>query len=555
MPFFSSILSPQRNLSLRVLLPILLVLVAPHAVLAQASGSTGGGASHKVSCSVDKSLPTPADIAFFRGDFKKAAELYAAAFKSDPTDRRSRELEIDSQLGQGNLDIAQKEADAWTSADPQDAYAIVTSGEVLQQKGHWAEAYALMLKALKIDPCLPSAYQNMGEYETTAGFRLTARRHLATAHTLAPNVDDITIDWINSLDQKDQYDQYSKFLQESKSLDEKRRASLAKVLAQQNALTQNQCNLSSLTGPAIIPMTPVYGEVGINYYGLEVAFNGRKRVLQIDTGATGFLLTHSAAGGLGLKKIQDSRVGGFGGQGPTDTTLDSADSVRIGGLEFKSCIVTTLDNFSVMGGGMVAQHLDTGDGLIGADVFDRYLVTLDYIKHEVRLDPLPQPPSSAGHSPELDPLGGSTDVDRMNVDGFTPPSMQSWTKIYRRGHELIMPTRINQKLPALFVLDTGAAVNLIDTQVAKQVTKQSDSAGYIRGVSGISAVGETGKFTADFAGLRLPVKSMNSYDFSRSGGLGGFLGYSILEQLVMHLDYRDNLVLFEAPGASRIENP
>jgi hypothetical protein len=143
----------------------------------------------------------------------------------------------------------------------------------------------------------------------------------------------------------------------------------------------------------------------------------------------------------------------------------------------------------------------------------------------------------------------------MNVDGFTPPSMQSWTKIYRRGHELIMPTRINQKLPALFVLDTGAAVNLIDTQVAKQVTKQSDSAGYIRGVSGISAVGETGKFTADFAGLRLPVKSMNSYDFSRSGGLGGFLGYSILEQLVMHLDYRDNLVLFEAPGASRIENP
>ena len=74
-------------------------------------------------------------------------------------------------------------------------------------------------------------------------------------------------------------------------------------------------------------------------------------------------------------------------------------------------------------------------------------------------------------------------------------------------------------------------------------------------MSGISRVGETGKFVADFAGLRLPVNGMNSMDFSHSGGIGGFLGYPTLQQLIMHLDYRDNLVLFEAPGASRIENP
>jgi hypothetical protein len=48
---------------------------------------------------------------------------------------------------------------------------------------------------------------------------------------------------------------------------------------------------------------------------------------------------------------------------------------------------------------------------------------------------------------------------------------------------------------------------------------------------------------------------MNSMDFSHSGGIGGFLGYPTLQQLIMHLDYRDNLVLFDAPGATRIGNP
>ena len=547
--------SRLRNLCVNTLLFISTLLVSPRTIRAQSS-SNAGSASHNASCVIDKSLPTPADVAFFRYDYKKAAELYAAAFKSDPTDRRSRELEIDSQLGQGNIDTAVKEVEAWTTADPQDAYAILTAGEVRRHEGDWPEAYALMIKALKIDPCLPAAYQGMGDYESAAGYRLTARKHLAMAHALAPNLDDLTLDWIGSLDQKERYDQFSQFLQESKSLDDKRRESLSKLLAHEDALTQNHCELSSLTGPARIPMTPVYGPVDISYYGLEVSFNGHKRVLQIDTGASGFLLTHSAAGGLGLNKIEDSRVGGFGGQGPTDTTLASAGSVHIGGLEFKSCLVTSLNNFGVMGGSKeMGERLDARDGLIGADVFDRYLVTLDYIKHEIRLDPLPQPPSGGGPAPLLDALGGRTDVDWMNVDRFIPASMQSWTKIYRRGHELIMPTRINQGLPALFVIDTGSAMNLVDNRAARQVTKQTDSMTLIRGMSGISRVGETGKFVADFAGLRLPVNGMNSMDFSHSGGIGGFLGYPTLQQLIMHLDSRDNLVLFDAPGATRIGNP
>jgi hypothetical protein len=62
-----------------------------------------------------------------------------------------------------------------------------------------------------------------------------------------------------------------------------------------------------------------------------------------------------------------------------------------------------------------------------------------------------------------------------------------------------------------------------------------------------------GKFTLDFAGVRLPVKDMDSIDLG--GGIQGFLGYPTLSQLVVHLDYRDNLILFEEPAATDITKP
>jgi hypothetical protein len=34
-------------------------------------------------------------------------------------------------------------------------------------------------------------------------------------------------------------------------------------------------------------------------------------------------------------------------------------------------------------------------------------------------------------------------------------------------------------------------------------------------------------------------------------GISGFLGYPTLSQLVMHIDYRDDLVLFEAPNGKK----
>jgi predicted aspartyl protease len=519
-------------------------------VKAPAQSSPDPKQAHNAACKIDRTDPTETELAFYRRDYKKAADLAAAAYKADAADRRSRQLEIVSLINQGKLDDARKKTDAWTAAEPTNPTAIVTAGELRYAEGDWLESYALMLKALKTDPCLPAAYEGLANYESVAGYHATAQKHLTLAHQLQPNNEIIRLAWINTLSDEQSADEFSKFFRESKTLDDKRRATLSVNLDKHRSLLKDRCELSSATGPMRIPMTPVYKDtVGIAYYGLEVAFNGHKRTLQIDTGASGFLVTHSVYAGMGLRKVGDVRTWGFGDQGSNAVEQYVADSVRIGGIEFKNCSVEALSNFSVMGGGHIGERLDSGDGLVGMDIFSRYLVTLDYVKHEIRLEPLPQLPSDA--PAQLDALGGSPANDLSNYDRFKAPSMKNWTNVYRRGHEIIMPTVINGGKPALFIVDTGADTNLIDLGLAKQVTHSKDSISYMRGLSGTSKLSEAGSFTVDFAGLRLPVTSMDSVPLSKFDGISGFIGYPTLEQLVMHIDYRDNLVLFEAPNAHK----
>ena len=539
----------QSSPYFRVVLPIICLAFCP-LIQAQTAASLP---QHSASCKINTSEPTEAEIAFARYDFKKAQTLFAAAYAKDPTDLKSRQMEIDSLLGQNKIDDARKKTDAWTAADSNSARAILTASELRFAEGDWPESYGLALRAAKANPCLAEAYDNMAHFETAAGFRATAASHLHLAHQLAPNDPTVRGDWIRSLPLEQRIAEREKFFETSKTITDKERPVIAKTLKKMAALSDNRCELQSSTGSARIPMTLIERS-GEQLWGLEIAFNGRKRVLQIDTGASGFVLTHGA-GAVGLRPVDTSRVGGFGNQGSSGVTLNRADSVHIGGLEFKNCVVETLQNSGILGGEAMGlgERLDFIDGLVGSDIFDRYLVTLDYIKHEVRLEPLPQNPAHPLQAALLDPLGGSNDPDRMLLDRYTAPSMQSWTKIYRQDHAIIMPAYLHTDTkgghPVLFVVDTGSFSNLVDLNAIKEFSTTQDTGGYAQGLSGVQKLYEAGKFTVDFAGLRLPVKNMDSTDLSRfGGGIMGFFGFPTLQQLVMHIDYRDNLAYFEAPN-------
>lgn len=547
-PFFPGFAPTLRLTSL-------LVCLVPWLFAQAQTSASPAAASHSAACKINTAEPTEADLAFARGDMKKAASLFAAAYAKDPNDLRSRELEIDSLLRQGKIDEARKKTEAWTAVDSTSAYAILTASQLRFAEGDWPESYGLALKAVKADPCLATIYESLAGFEEVAGFRATAAKHLALAHQLAPHDESIWNHWIGSLPSSQLLEEGRKYLETSKAIDEKARPAITSHFSKLAALSEDRCELTSVSsGPVRIPMQPI-DEYGVRSWGLEIAFNGHKRTLQIDTGASGFTITHGSGGTLGLHAIDTSRVGGFGNNGSAGVVLNRADSIRVGGLEFKNCVVETLTSSGVMGGSLMGMgtRLDPTDGLVGADIFDRYLVTLDYIKHEIRLESLPKNPAVPIDASQFDPLGGRIDPDWMRADRYVDPSMQSWTKIYRRGHMLIMPARLhtesNSGRPVLFIVDTGAEGNLVDLNAIKEFSSTKETMNYIQGLSGVQGISETGKFTVDFAGLRLPVKNMDSTNLVRFGGITGFFGLPTLQQLVMHIDYRDNLANFEAPTA------
>ena len=161
-----------------------------------------------------------------------------------------------------------------------------------------------------------------------------------------------------------------------------------------------ECRITSAAASTRLHMEPVFGAHTYPVaFGLDVSFNHVKRRMQIDTGASGILLTQSAARALKLTPEFRLKTGGVGDEGDVDSFLAHVQSIKIGDTEISDCMV------EVMGKG----HLDV-DGLIGMDVFSRWLVTLDYANAEARLAPLsPRPSSSDATQPaSLDGTGDET---------------------------------------------------------------------------------------------------------------------------------------------------
>src|SRR6202043_760108 len=104
-------------------------------------------------------------------------------------------------------------------------------------------------------------------------------------------------------------------------------------------------------------------------YRLDVEFPQSKAKLIVDTAASGLYISKALADQNGLQ---------HGSGDPAGTVR--ANSVRIGPLEFRDCIVGVSD----------MKFAGKADGFIGTDIFSSWLITLDYRLAKMILAPLPQ---------------------------------------------------------------------------------------------------------------------------------------------------------------------
>jgi len=504
------------------------------------------------SCTVDTSDPNPAEEALNRKQYSMAEVLFRALLTQSAENAAAHEGLVRTLLAQDKVDAAAKEAEGWVAAAPGNSMALTAAGEVRLRQGDPRGGFLQFQKAALADLCNARAFIEAAEVDELAGLYATSKRAIEQAYKLHPTDDDIRTAWIETRPRQERLSLLADYADKSKEIDEDDRSKLKESLAKQSLYHSTDCRMAP-TSPreAKVPMVAVMdGPERFVGWGLDVQFNGKRRRLQIDTGASGITISRAAAMFLGIQREDATVVGGFGDKKEVRTSITHVASVKIGGIEFTNCPVEILEKWSVL----------DSDGLIGGDVFDASQLTLDFPKHELRVAPLPPRPGEKKADP-AEPNGAGEDVEVEPHDPYVAPEMAKWERIYRSGHELLMPagiveTKRVKDLDAwkdkLFILDTGSDSMVISPVAAREVTKVSrDDSVSFGGIQGeVEKVYAAGKFTLAFAGLRMDAPSTVSVDltkFSHDDGVevSGFIGAPALFQVVMHIDYRDNLVWCE----------
>lgn len=500
--------------------------------------------------------PSPAEKAYLAGNASQAETLYREALLKSPHDALLTAGLIRSLLREQKVDDASSTVSAEMSLAPNSVPLLTVFAEVEYRQGKIAEAAATADQVSHIDPCNPRLYLVRARILRLNSMYASARRAIAIAHSLDPSDMDIRQTWLGTLPLTQRIDEQKKFLAGANGMDPEERTRYERGLSNLVRWADNPqdktCHLVSTTTSAELPLIPVMSEGNsrhIQSWGLRVSFNDSEASLAVDTGASGLLINRALAERAGLKSIGETKISGIGDEGPQGGYIAHADSIRLGPLEFRDCVVTVTGRKDVVG----------MDGLIGTDVFSGYLVTLDYPMSKFLLSPLPPRPTDtsgvvATLNTEARDQGASSTggASALPQDRYIDPTMKNYYPFFRAWHYIVLPTLLNGKTQRLFMVDTGAFSSSISPEAARAVTKvHGGNSGSVKGLSGdVAKVSFSEAVLFQFAGIQQQNNDLVGFDMSntsRSAGfeISGLLGSTVLRQLTISIDYRDDLIKFD----------
>lgn len=474
----------------------------------------------------------------------------------------------------GKFDAA---IDAYTklaSADPGAAYAGLT--RVYLQQKRTTDAYAAVNKALELAPKSPDvhvalaevyyrqgkiieadrelvtvvnagsrtarAYLDLARIAETASYYARAKTMIETAHRLDPDDPDVRREWLNTLPREQRAKELQNYLSGDTDDDAKDRAHLTHMLTllqQEAGQPHRGCRQVNSVTSTQTSLEPLWNSPSqIRGYGLMVNVNGTNAKLMLDTGAGGILVDRLIAEKAGIKPVVQTEVNGIGSKGGSGGYLGFADTIKVGELEFHDCIVQVVEKRAVL----------NDQGLIGADVFQHYLIDINLPDAKFGLSELPKDPKETSDTASLEANPSGKSAWR---DPYIAPEIKSYSGVYRVGHMLLIPTSLNDKPPKLFLIDTGAFDNTIDTGAAREVTKiRGDEYDRVKGLNGdVAKVYTADKVKIRFSRFQQDRQDLIAFDLSNiSDGAGtevsGTLGFAMLRMLDIKIDYRDGMVDF-----------
>jgi hypothetical protein len=532
-------------------------------------------ALHAVSCSVTKhGSPSDADKALLAGDYAKAEDLYKAALAKQAADVDATVGLVHALLRQQKVEDASEAVKSALEAAPKTAAFITLRGEIEYRQGELWLVEPTVVESYKIDPCNARTRLLFARIAEATSRHAIARQQAVLAHQFDPEDAEIRQEWIRTLPIAQRVQELESFLSAPNGLDQasqlQLRADLERLKAE-SAAPARSCRLASGSASAEFPFIRLAGWNGhARAYGLEVGLNGAPTRLQLDTRGAGITVYRPAADHAVLKRLGDEVKAGAPGAKPNYTAI--ADSVKIGGLEFKDCLVNVIDSSS---------PFDDGAGSVGIDIFSDFLVTVDFPMRKLGIAPLPARPGDTAtpslHSlaADFDPLApidepakpagppaaGAAQAPAPAAvgpfDRILPPEMKDYTQIYRAGHDLILPTSLGGDKIKLFVPDASIQETNMSTSVALDLPKVREDKTKEAAAPG----GKAAKvFVADdvsfnFAHVAQKLNGVSTADTSFASAadgvaISGFLGMdTTLIRLTLRIDYRDGLLKAEyVPG-------
>ena len=404
------------------------------------------------------------------------------------------------------------------------------SGDIAFRKSDFASAESLYRRALAEDDACARAVWGLGRIEELNFRRAAARDYFASAFRLDPQDPRIIRSYASVVtDRAAESLLLRNYIAVGGDGLEGTEFALGHIQMHQRLGNREIDMLDTPYQSYTLPISPAYpGSLRPAGMVLRVSINGAKPLrLLFDTGARGIMIRSRAAEKLELEFLGSSVVRGVGAGEPAQAWIGLAQSLRIENLRMRNCLIE------------VSAGLPPGDndGVIGAAMFQRFLIRFNAGEQLLELLPFP------------DPMPGPFMPERAwhGHDRVVAPGMEQFTKAHQVGHLLLVAAKVNREHSGYFLLDTGAAFSTLSLDLAGWRGAQSS----VIPVSGLSgrAAGAVRVSPVRFQIARGTLVDADPVAFdlremSRAEGveISGLIGYPAISQGILTINYRDGLI-------------
>jgi predicted aspartyl protease len=446
-------------------------------------------------------------------------------------------------LKEKNVSGAYTAAAKAVELDPNFSDGHVALGEVYFRQGELAGAEKEWISVINSGHATARAYFGLYRIShATSNFK-SAKARIDRAHQLNPDDPEIWRAWAFTLGREQRLKELRDFMA-AQGIDagaegREGMTHYITMLEDESKRSLKPCTLATKADSTETNLAQLMNDPErLRAYGIEVKLNGQSSHLMIDTGAGGIVVDRRVAEKAGVTRIVDAKTSGIGDKGDVAGYVGYVKSIQVGGLEFHDCYIDVYGKRSVHG----------DDGLIGTDVFSSFLVDVDFPNGKLRLSQLPVDPTVADAPLALQSQRSETAVWH---DRYIAPEMKSYNPIFRFGHMLLIPTSLNESPTKLFLIDTGAWDSTVTPAFARETSKvRREEDAHVTGLSGeVKNVYTVDRANIRFAHFVQDREDLIAFDLtpiSNSAGteISGILGFRLLWQLDIKIDYRDGLVDF-----------